>query len=94
MIDFIQYIVLGCLWCYGVYAVFDNDHLLGKFGDWIERNTSTFYIRPIFGCPPCMASFHGSIIGIMIYDFRPIVIIYVICLCGINYIIKNLIFKE
>lgn len=94
MIEFILQLLLGSLWCYGIYAVFDNDHLLGPLGDWIESNTSTTFIRPLFGCPPCMASFHGGVLGFVMFGLTWTVLPYMICLCGLNYIIKNIIFHD
>lgn len=100
MTDFFEYfsffavLVSASLWCYGIYAVFDSDHLLGPVADWIERATSESFCRPLFGCPPCMASVHGSIIGLIAFGFNWTVISFVICLCGMNYIIKHLIWKD
>lgn len=94
MNEFILELIFGALWCYGVYAVFNNDHLLGPVADWIESRTSATFCRPLFGCPPCMASFHGGIIGLCVFGFHLPVIPYMICLCGMNYIVKQIIFDE
>ena len=93
-ISFFAALFLGSLWCFGVYAVFDNNHLLGHAGNWIEKHTSENFIRPLFGCPPCMASAHGTIIGLCLFGFSLTIIPYVVMLCGLNFIIKNLIFKD
>lgn len=90
----IEMLILGSTWCFGIYALFDNDHLLGPAGDWIEAKTSTTFIRPLFGCPPCMSSVHGTIIGLIVFGLTLTVIPFVICLCGLNFIIKNIIFEE
>ena len=93
MTDFIIHIIIASLWCFGVYAVFDNDHLLGKVGTFIEAKTSTNFIRPLFGCPPCLASVHGFIWGLILYGLSWQIIPFCICLCGLNFIIKNIIFE-
>lgn len=94
MVEFINLIFVGSLWCYGVYAVFDNDHLLGPLGNWIEKKTSTAFIRPLFGCPPCQASIHGLAIGLIFFGLSFTLIPYIICLCGFNFVIKNIIFND
>jgi hypothetical protein len=94
MNEFIGELILGSLWCYGVYALFDNDHLLGPVGDWLEKFTSVTFCRPLFGCPPCMASVHGAMIGIGLFGISWTILSYCICLCGLNFIIKNIIFHE
>lgn len=93
-LSFFGYLITGSLWIFGVYALFDNDHLLGKLGDWIELKTSTNFIRPLFCCPPCMASAHGLLIGLLLFGASLTIIPYVICLCGLNFIIKKAIFHD
>jgi hypothetical protein len=93
-VSFFAALVTGSLWCFGVYAVFNNDHLLGPVADWLEKITSETFCRPLFGCPPCMASVHGALFGMALYGFSLTVLPYMICLCGLNFIIKTLIFKD
>lgn len=90
MTNFICYLLGASLWIWGVYAVFDSKHLLGKFGSWIEVNTSTTLCRPFFLCPVCMSSIHGSLWGIICYDFTYTIFPFIICLAGLNYIINSL----
>lgn len=68
--------------------MFDSTHLLGKLGAWIEVQTSPWFCRPLFKCPVCMASFHGGIVGVIIYDFTYTVLPFVVCLAGLNFIIN------
>jgi hypothetical protein len=93
-LSFFGTLAASSLWCFGIYAVFNNDHILGPVADWLEKVTSVSFCRPIFGCPPCMASFHGGIMGLIAFGFNWAVIPFVICLCGLNFIIKTLIFEE
>lgn len=92
--EFIQYLIIGSLWCYGVYALFDYDHLFGPLGDWIESKLGENWIRPLFACPPCMSSVHGITIGFIVFGISWIIFPYIICLCGLNFIIKNIIFED
>jgi hypothetical protein len=94
-LSFFGTLAAASLWCFGVYAIFNNDHILGPVADWLERVTSVSFCRPIFGCPPCMASFHGLIIGFIAFGWGSHTLLpFVICLCGLNFIIKTLIFEE
>lgn len=92
--SFFGLLVTASLWCFGVYAIFNNEHLLGPVADWLEKVTSETFCRPLFGCPPCMGSFHGGIMGLFAFGFNWTVLAFIICLCGLNFIIKTLIFKE
>lgn len=94
MTDFTHQLFFASLWCFGIYAVFNNDHLLGPVADWLENVTSVTFCRPLFGCPPCMASVHGSYLGLILFGFSWTILPFIICLCGLNFIIKTLIFKE
>jgi len=86
----ISHLIITSLLIWGVYAVFSSRHLLGKLGAWIEDKTSTAFCRPLFLCPTCMSSVWGGVAGIIIYDFSLTVIVFVLCLAGLNYIINSL----
>lgn len=89
MIDFICLLLIGSTWIWGVYAIFDEPNILSGVRKVAEKSIGTWYCKPIFGCPYCMASLHGAIFGIVQYGIATIVIPYVICLCGLNFIIKE-----
>jgi hypothetical protein len=86
----ISTLLLVSLWCFGVHAAFQNDMLLGRLGAWVEQGIGYKWCRPLFGCPPCMASVHGGVFAIVAYDFTYTAVIFVICLCGLNYVINQL----
>lgn len=90
MNDFIIYLVITSLWIFGVYAVFDSRHLLGKVGGWVMSQTSETLCRPLFRCPVCMSSVHGGLFGVVFYDFTLTVLPFIICLAGLNFIINSL----
>lgn len=90
MIEFFCYLLGASLWIWGVYAVFDSKHLLGRIASWIEAKTSTTFCRPLFLCPVCMSSAHGITWGLILFGLSFQIIPFIICLAGLNYIINQL----
>lgn len=86
LIYFFLFVIIGSLWCWGIHAFFQLSGL-EKFAHF-----ALFLRKPLFDCPPCMGSIHGTMIYLlfMVHEigilFWPI---YCICLCGLNYIIKE-----
>lgn len=78
------------LWCFGVHAAFQNDMLLGRLGALVETWIGHKWCKPLFGCPPCMASVHGGLFAVVAYDFTITAVIFVVCLCGLNYVINQI----
>jgi hypothetical protein len=92
--SFIALLFLTSLWSWGVHAFFeltgielwfrgvDSIPPIIPLPEWIRK--------PLFECPPCMSSLHGTIAFFIIGDFSiyfwPV---FCFCLCGLNYIIKE-----
>lgn len=89
MIDFIGLLLIGSTWIWGVYAIFDEGNLLGGVRKVCEKTLGTWICKPLFGCPYCQASVHGSAIGLFYFGLSWLILPYVICLCGLNFIIKE-----
>jgi hypothetical protein len=54
-------------------------------------------LKPIFACPTCMASVHGTAIFFaFVLGYLPLIMwpVWCICLCGLNFIIQNIIYPE
>lgn len=103
MTDFLLLLIFGACWIWGVHCLFADGYILSKFADYFrveipdstpESYAATWYSKPLFDCPPCMASFHGGIIGVCFIGFHPSVIPYMVCLCGLNFIVKTILFPE
>ena len=110
MIDFILLLIFGACWTWGVFTLFHEGYVLEKIGnklrkyeyDHAKSKTSlnyswkgTWYSKPLFDCPPCMASVHGFLISAFYYDWHiPQIPVFMICLCGLNFIIKSILFPE
>ena len=104
MTDFFEYaelfaVLIGAsLWCFGVHTV-ANKAILEVFKVNVDKQWYKFskwqrtLLKPLFACPPCMASVHGTIIFfIMLFGSYGILYwpVFCICLCGLNYIITSL----
>lgn len=92
----IEHLIITTLWIWGIHCLLSPDHeyLLHKVGDMLERNIGTWACKPLFLCPPCMSSIHGIFWGIVLYGVSFKVIVFVICLVGLNFIIKSFIYPE
>jgi hypothetical protein len=89
IIDLLLMIVLGIGWIWGIKCLFAEHMILGTVAVKLRELIPTYITKPLFDCPPCMSSIHGSFIY-LVYSGRSIQewILYCILLCGFNYIIK------
>lgn len=106
MSDFFEYmnffaILIGAsFWCFGFHIILKNFllHALGvdidKIGVWKGfKKWQQNIMKPLFACPYCMASVHGTAIffmmlfGIFGLWYWPA---FCVCLCGLNYIVNSL----
>ena len=83
-------------WCFGVHIVVKNlllelDIDINDKWDYLPRWTK-IVIKPLFACPYCAASFHGTIVYFAFLNtgliYWPI---FCICLCGFNYLLSQFI---
>lgn len=89
MIDFILLLIIGSLWIWGVFAAFDEGNVFWPIRKSLTELGADWYLKPFISCPYCMGSVHGFIIGF--YHFGPSlhILAYMVCLCGLNFIIKE-----
>lgn len=81
------HLFIGVLWCYGVMKLFDDG--LAPIASKIELKIGHKWCKPLFYCPPCMASVHGTILSFVFFEFDfKVWILYCFCLCGLNYILQ------
>lgn len=98
MMDFIQALIIGAAWCIGFSVVIRKvvfEEIIGYNIDdrWDEViRPMKLLMKPVFACPACMASLHGSaIFFILLYPVTGILpwIPFCICLCGVNYFVTQ-----
>jgi hypothetical protein len=99
MIEFILAIGVTSAWTWGFHVLFEDGNLLEGVGKVIERTIGTWYSKPLFMCPICMASIHGTIsFWILYFNYyldKPLTWpIFCICIAGINYLLVKLTSKE
>lgn len=95
----IPLLFMASLWTFGVHCLLSQGFLLEPMGNFLERKLSKWICKPLFTCPPCMASFHGVVVfftgnawfGLGLHWY--LVFIFVVALAGLNYIIGELIDK-
>jgi hypothetical protein len=88
--NFLLLLLFGVFWTWGIHAIFAEGYILEKPGNWIRKHFPSWIEKPLIGCPPCQASFHGVFIYVTFNDwFLYPMLAYVICLCGVNFIIKE-----
>ncbi len=100
MTTFILSLIPASLFIYAVHILFQEDHLLEKWGDLITEKLGDKWSKPVINCPICMSSIWGLLcfaeISYVFGVHLPIrqLIPYIMCLCGLNYIINKLISKD
>lgn len=79
-------------WCLGVNTVLSPPYLLEDVGQKLDETFPSWVNKPLWRCPPCMASVHG----ITIYTFilAPqfgflLLVPFVVCLAGFNYFLTR-----
>lgn len=58
--DFWLRLALAALIIVGVWTAFGKVMILGWLGDIWERRLPDAFNKPLWQCPPCMASVHGT----------------------------------
>jgi len=89
MTDFIYLLLINVGWIWGINCLFSKGYALYEPGKFIENIIGTTWVKPLFACPPCQSSFHGLLFSFWFYGLSLVVFPYLVCLCGINYIIKE-----
>lgn len=81
-------IVINSLVCLGIHVLTRVDMLLWPLIQHTER-WSDYIKKPLFDCPPCMASIWGAI-GYIYFAPDINAIPYLLALCGFNALLSNL----
>lgn len=101
MTEFIFSIIISSLWIFGINCLFSEGHIFERAGDWIHNNMPEWVYKPTVGCPACQSSLHGLLFFIVVFpvsfevemNVRSL-IPFLICLCGLNFIILKITNKE
>jgi hypothetical protein len=82
-------IVLNSLACLGVQCLTREGMLMYKVADYISSKVGEFICKPLFDCPPCMASVWG-LLGWFYLEPGLAILPYMLVLCGVNALISKL----
>lgn len=58
--DYLQALAINLFLIVGIWKLFQKDMLLGPIGDWLFNALGKRWSKPVFDCPPCMASVWGT----------------------------------
>jgi hypothetical protein len=88
MIDFIIWVALASAWCWGFSNAFDDGEIFGKAGDWLDEKLPKMLNKPLWSCPKCMPSVHGTIWFLISNQSGFIMwILFIVSVSGVNTII-------
>lgn len=98
----IEKLLIGVFWIWGVKALFLPQFIFGKIGLWIESRSPVWLIKPLYTCPTCMASVHGTLVFILFnpgpfWDYPSPLWqwpIFCVCLAGLNFIISEFLYES
>jgi len=94
MTNLILMLLLGAAWIWGVKCLFTEMFILGPVANRLRSKLPGFITKPLFDCPPCMSSIHGTLVyWYMGGDSIPGWIFYCVALCGVNYMLKLNLFE-
>ena len=92
--EFLTNIIITSLFCLGVYKAFDDGFVFGGIAKWLYKDSPksiTWIYKPLFDCPPCMASFWGLFAFHAFYGlFDWSVIPFIFCVSGLNWLLSSI----
>ena len=93
MNDFLPRLLIASLVCFGIWNAFAPGMILGWLGDVFERRLPEALQKPLYSCPPCLASIYGSIMWFLLGGDTTLWIPFVIALSGFNRILASNLLK-
>ena len=87
MIDFLPRLLIASLVCFGIWNAFAPGMIFGRLGDIFERRLPQALQKPLYSCPPCLASIYGSVMWFLLGGDTTLWIPFVIALSGFNRIV-------
>jgi hypothetical protein len=93
--DFLLRLLIGSCVCIGVWNAFGKDEIMGWLGNILEKHFPEKVNKPIFMCPPCMASLWGSAVWFYLGGGFWLWPVFVLALSGLNVlVVQNLIHES
>lgn len=89
MTNFLLRLLIGCLICIGIWNAFKPEMILGWLGRIWDRRLPDTLNKPIWSCPPCMASIHGTWFWFFAGGDLTYWLPFVLALSGLNRIVSG-----
>ena len=93
MIDgyYLMVMVVAVCWQWGFAYAFKPGEIFGAAGDWMRARWPEFVTEPLFDCPYCLSSVHGSIFFWLFLSAYPLIMwpILICCLTGLSDLVKK-----
>lgn len=81
---------VAMLVCVGIWNAFGHGQILGWLGDIWEKRLPDAINKPLWSCPPCLASVHGTWMWFFLFDGSAgYWIPFVLALSGLNKIVAH-----
>lgn len=83
---FLMVMAVTVFWQWGFSYCFRSDEVFGWAGDWMRKNWKEWVNKPLFDCPYCLSSIHGSIFFWMFLNEYPLIMwpIFIVGLTGVS----------
>ena len=89
MTDFLLRLFIGCLIIVGIWNAFKPGMVMGWLGKIWDRRLPEGLNKPIWSCPPCMASVHGTWIWFLFGGDLTFWPAFVLALSGLNRLVSG-----
>lgn len=85
----IEHLFTACFLCLGIYKSCRPGMIFHYFGYLMNQHAPKWVVKPLIGCPPCMASFWGVSYYVTYIGIDEHIIIFIFCLSGLNFFATN-----
>lgn len=93
MTNFLLLLPIASLVIVGIWNAFAPGMIFGWLADWLEKHVSEHFLKPVYSCPPCMASVHGTWVWFLAGGDLTWWPPFVLALSGLNRIVAGNILK-
>lgn len=87
--NFLQLLLIGCLVCIGIWNAFKPGMIFGWLGKIWDRRLPEVLQKPLYSCPPCLASIYGSALWILAGGDLTWWPVFVLALSGLNRLVSS-----
>jgi hypothetical protein len=89
MNEFFPRLFAASLICVGIWNLFGNGMILGWLGNIWEKRLPDAINMPLWSCPPCMASVHGTWVWFYLGGDVAMWVPFCLALCGCNKLLSD-----